>query len=154
MKTSYWCFGVTKAVPIPMQGLSFSSSFYFSCILFITFSNLLHCISSFLSLSFGTSLFSLPRLVFHHLTVLSHFSLLSLHFLFSFFQIRASFSHVRNKGFIFGLVRHVWWYFTFFAQKQTKSFDLFVHKHCLLFVFGLVCRYDDISSHKVRPFCS
>ena len=127
MNTSYRCFGVTEAVPIPMQGLSFSSSPYFSCILFITFSNLLHCISSFLSLSFGTPLFSLPHLVFHHLIVLSHFSLLSLHFLFSFFQIRASFSHVRNNGFIFRLVLSCMMVFYFFCTKTNQ---------------------------KIRPFCS
>ena len=37
MKTTYRYFGVIPAVPIAMQGLSFSSSPYFSCILFITF---------------------------------------------------------------------------------------------------------------------
>ena len=68
----------------------------------------MHCISSFLFLSFGTPLFSLPRLVFHHLIVLSPFSLLSLHFLFSFFQ--------KSSIFIFKL--HEYRFFSCFISKN------------------------------------
>ena len=66
------------------------------------------CLACFLSLSFGTPLFSLPRLVFHHLTVLSPFSLLSLHFLFSFFQ--------KSSIFIFKL--HEYKFFSCFISKN------------------------------------